>query len=117
MSRHLTFLVGWSSGRRWGPSCGTGGLGYATFSVLLMNNLGFEGLGFRCSAEAEPAARCFSSGLVLDGQDPGHVLTGLFSVGSDTLSHASSGQMALPRRCSTSETVSASQDLFHSSSS
>lgn len=71
-----------------------------------MNNLRFEGLSFRCSPEAEPAARCFSAGLVLDGQDPGHVLTGLFSVGSDTLSHASSGQMALTRRCSTSESVS-----------
>lgn len=50
----------------------------------------------------QPRARRFSSGLVLDGD----VLTGLFSAGSDTLSHASSGQMALTLGCSTSESVS-----------
>lgn len=38
VSRHLTSLVGEFSGKRWGPSCGAGGVCGVTFSVLLMNN-------------------------------------------------------------------------------
>lgn len=78
-----------------------------------MNNLGFWGLSFCSSAEAAPAAHRFSPGLVLDDEDLGYVLTGLFSVGSNTLPHGSSGQMALTLRCSTSESVSAGTFVVH----
>lgn len=61
----------------------------------------------------EPAAHRFSPGLVLDNEDLGYVLTGLFSVGSDTLSHGSSGQMALTLRCATSESMSAGTFVVH----
>lgn len=65
------------------------------------------------SPEAEPAAHRFSPGLVLDSEDLGYVLTGLFSVGSDTLPHGSGGQMAVTLRCPTSESVSAGTFVVH----